>query len=328
MNSEPAVIETAPVTDLVLVIGPSKERIPVELAILKAASPVFASMFSPPWLESKSKEIPLPEDDPDAMRFITLTLSYHNEHELVTRPQTPQEILQIAIAVDKYDLRTALKFVLEILFREASKTCSVAKNEDGSQTAMAGKDIVYLCAAAYVLNRCDYFSNFGLHLMCQYAGPISTLMNDELISIILPAKFFVILGENLALIQLGLFRAVQECLMKKSPYRRCQCVMATSFILRLEQFTLSDNKPENGSVLLQRMKTMQELLDEDQPFMKGACLASSGPHRNNFGAYDSLSFKVQTAYEGRDIRLCVCELKNKDGCDAKHARLTVAGPMN
>ncbi|EAA28996.2 hypothetical protein NCU05921 [Neurospora crassa OR74A] len=327
MDSEPAVIETAPVTDLVLVVGPSKERIPVELAILKAASPVFASMFSPPWLESKSKEIPLPEDDPDAMRFITLTLSYHNEHELVTRPQTPQEILQIAIAVDKYDLRTALKFVLEFLFREASKTCSVAKNEDGSQTAMAGKDIVYLCAAAYVLNRCDYFSNFGLHLMCQYASRISTLMDDELISSILPAKFFIILGEALASIKLGLSRAVHECLKTNSPYRRCQCASAKSIIQRLEQFTVTYNKAKNGSVLLQEMKTMQKILDEDEPFLRGICHGCNRPHIYSFGAYDSLSPKVRTAYEELDI-LCVRELKNKDACDAEHARLTVAGPMN
>ncbi|KAK3503363.1 hypothetical protein B0T13DRAFT_508182 [Neurospora crassa] len=206
MDSEPATIETTPVTDLVRVVGPGKERIPVESAILKAASPVFASMFSPPWLESQN-----------AMRFITLTLSYHNEHGLVTKPRTPQEILQIAIAVDKYDLRTALKFVLEFLFGEASKTCPVAKNKDGSQTTMAGEDIVYLCAAAYVLNRCEDFSRFALNLMCYHRLSFFELMNDELISSILSAKFFVMLGEEVARLKLGLFRAVHECLMPNSP---------------------------------------------------------------------------------------------------------------
>ncbi|EGO54754.1 hypothetical protein NEUTE1DRAFT_50089 [Neurospora tetrasperma FGSC 2508] len=285
MDSEPAIIETAPVTDLVLVVGPGTERIPVESAILKAASPVFASMFSPPWLESKSKEIPLPEDDSDAMRFITLTLSYHNEHELVTKPRTPQEILQIAIAADKYDLRTALKFVLDFLFREASKTCPVAKNEDGSQTAMAGEDIVYLCASAYALDRCDYFSRFALDMMCYHRLSFFELMNDELISSILPSKFF-------------------------------------------ERFIITYNKPGNGSILHRGMKTLQELLAEDKSFIRGHCLERSRAHSNDMQTNLSLSTTVQTAYEEFDAILCVYKLKNKDGCDAKHARLTAAGPTN
>ena len=189
MDGEPVIIEAVPVTDLVLVVGPDKERIPVESVILKAASPVFASMLSPPWLESQSKEIVLPEDDPDAMQFITSTIHFYNNHEAVTKARTPQEILQIAIAVDKYDLHTALKFVMDFLFREAGKACTVTKLE-ANQTYMASEDIVYLCAAAYLLNSCEWFSKFSLDLMSHHMGSFTTLMSDELISSILPARFF------------------------------------------------------------------------------------------------------------------------------------------
>lgn len=189
MDSEPAIIETVPDPDLVLVVGPSKERIPVELAILKAASPVFASMLSPPWLEAQSEEISLPEDDPNAMRFIALTLSYYNEHELITKTQTPQEILQIAIAVDKYDLCTALKFALDLMLREASKECT-AENNEFMKEDEPGELLVYLCAAAYVLNWCEWFSRFGLDPICCHRKSFLTLMDDVLISSIIPDKLF------------------------------------------------------------------------------------------------------------------------------------------
>lgn len=138
----------------------------------------------------------------------------------------------------------------------------------------------------------------------------------------------VILMENLALIKLGLFRAVQECLMTNSPYRRCQCEKTRSLIARLERFTLTYSKPENGSILLGGMKTMQEIIDEDQSLFKDVCLASSRSHFAYISGCQSLTVKVRNAYQELDIMLCVRELKNKDGCDAKHARLTVAGPTN
>ncbi|KAJ4356902.1 hypothetical protein N0V85_009535 [Neurospora sp. IMI 360204] len=104
MDGEPIIIKAVPVTDLILVVGPGKERIPVESAILKAASDVFNAMLSPPWLESQGREIALPDDDPDAMQFIMFTLHFHNNYEFVTRSRTPKDILQIAIAADKYNL--------------------------------------------------------------------------------------------------------------------------------------------------------------------------------------------------------------------------------
>ncbi|KAH7635286.1 hypothetical protein B0T09DRAFT_379103 [Sordaria sp. MPI-SDFR-AT-0083] len=154
VDGEPIITEPVTVTDMVLIVGPDKERIPVESSSLKAASRVFAAMLSPPWLEINCKEVPLPVHDADAMRFIILTLSYDNENEFVNRLRTPQEILQIAMTVDKYHLRTALKFVLDYLFRQA-----------GGDTfrpfvveVVDREDLIYLCAAAYLLDRCEHFS--------------------------------------------------------------------------------------------------------------------------------------------------------------------------
>ncbi|CCC12536.1 unnamed protein product [Sordaria macrospora k-hell] len=186
VDGEPIITEPVTVTDMVLIVGPDKERIPVESSSLKAASRVFAAMLSPPWLEINCKEVPLPVHDADAMRFIILTLSYDNENEFVNRLRTPQEILQIAMTVDKYHLRTALKFVLDYLFRQA-----------GGDTfrpfvveVVDREDLIYLCAAAYLLDRCENFSRYALDLLCYQVRSFTALMNDELINSILPAKFF------------------------------------------------------------------------------------------------------------------------------------------
>ncbi|KAK3950020.1 hypothetical protein QBC32DRAFT_218323 [Pseudoneurospora amorphoporcata] len=183
MDGEPIIIKAASGTDIVLIVGPGKEQIPAVSAILKAASPLFAAMLSPSWLESKSKEISLPDDDADAMRFITLTLSYQNENEIVTRPRVAMEILKIAMAVDKYDLCMALKFVLDYLLSQAIESYEPVVSEDAD-------DIVYLCAAAYVLDRCEHFSKGALDLMCYHMMSYTTFMDDDYLRTILPAQFF------------------------------------------------------------------------------------------------------------------------------------------
>lgn len=144
--------------------------------------------------------------------------------------------------MDKYDLKAALRFVLDWVFREAAEEIHVGKSssemgsstatsdqgedqngnegedqngngngnedgneddddtdedmmmerDDGSETAMGmkGEDIVYLCAAAYVLGLCEWFSRFSFELMRRYAGSFKKLLDDEVVNRILPAKLF------------------------------------------------------------------------------------------------------------------------------------------
>ncbi|KAK1774097.1 hypothetical protein QBC45DRAFT_338420 [Copromyces sp. CBS 386.78] len=324
MDGEPIIIDAVSGTDIVLIVGPGKEQIPAVSAILKAASPVFAAMLSPPWLESNSKEISLPDDDADAMRFITLALSYHNENEIVTRPRVPMEILNIAMAVEKYDLCMALKFVLDYLLRQAIESFEPVVSEGAD-------DIVYLCAAAYVLDRCEYFSKGALDLMCSHVASFTTFMDDEYLRTILPAQFFVRLAEKLPIFQLGVFRAIQTCVKEGSFYRTaCHCSRNRSLCKRYEEFALKLIALKLGPVmedddgfglrsgLFSVLHTFRGLLQEDSSFINGECEEKKGirhsdliPNNNRF------RHKVERV-ELISFHFCIRELKTGSGvgCEA------------
>ena len=71
-------------------------------------------MFGLDWSEGQrlSKEspteVPLLEDYADAMQ--TICCIVHHRNDLAPRYLTAKEVLQIAIEVDKYDLKIALKY--------------------------------------------------------------------------------------------------------------------------------------------------------------------------------------------------------------------------
>lgn len=71
-------------------------------------------MFRSDWSEGQGlswespNEVQLDEDDADALRTICYVI--HHRNDAVPRVITPLEVLQIAIAADKYDLGLALQY--------------------------------------------------------------------------------------------------------------------------------------------------------------------------------------------------------------------------
>ncbi|KAK3401546.1 hypothetical protein B0T20DRAFT_369016 [Sordaria brevicollis] len=297
--------------DLVLLVGPDKERIPASSVILTTASPVFASMLSPPWKESQTKEIPLPEDDPDAMRFLTLTLSYQNRHEFVVRQRVPREILQIVIAADKYDMCTALKFALYYLLNEASKVYTLESPEVPAD--VSGEDIAYLCAAAYLLDNCKHFSEFSLNLMCSRKKPFQDLVDDELISSVLPAKFFVTLADNFAHIPLGMSQAIERWVKHSPMFDFCACLYPT----RYEQLVLQFGVPNQVPLAIKRLRF---LLLEEREWLSEECMVGAMEHRRLWGERSTLMVYLQ-GVESSQAQFCIRKLKGISTCEAKHARL-------
>lgn len=110
------VIDIADPGDLILKLGQGNDvvRIKVNSHILRAASRPFKVMLGPQFAEGKGlsfeepKEIPLTDDDPDAMQTICQIL--HLKNHAVTEHPTSHTILAIAQAVDKYLLHEALSF--------------------------------------------------------------------------------------------------------------------------------------------------------------------------------------------------------------------------
>jgi len=101
----------APDDDVILVVGAPKSRFRVDSRCLSAASKVFKAMFRSKWSEgrdlshSEPKDVALPEDDPFA--FFVICCVVHHCNDKVPDSLASQQLLEVAIAADKYELKYA-----------------------------------------------------------------------------------------------------------------------------------------------------------------------------------------------------------------------------
>ncbi|KAK0723550.1 hypothetical protein B0T26DRAFT_706775 [Lasiosphaeria miniovina] len=178
--------------DLILVIGPEQVRLMVCSQVLRCASKVFDVMFGPHWSEgcdlssTSPKEIPLEEDNASAMRTICCVL--HHRNDMVSDEPTPDEILKIAIEVDKYDLAVALKFQLA-QWLQPPKT-----NPNQPQLEMT--DLGRLMAAAFILRKKDEFASYTLDLVMNYTGSYLDLLDEDTMNESIPFKIVYLLEER------------------------------------------------------------------------------------------------------------------------------------
>ena len=106
-----------PAGDLILLVGQGKDQKPIRVSskVLSLASPVFATMFGPRYLEGhilskqarfSTPSFRLPEEDPEAMTWFCRAIHLQLNADVAT--MNVGLILKLAALCDKYDTSTAL----------------------------------------------------------------------------------------------------------------------------------------------------------------------------------------------------------------------------
>ncbi|PVH92247.1 hypothetical protein DM02DRAFT_701032 [Periconia macrospinosa] len=186
-NGEPdRVADISPDGDVILIVGAENVRLRVHSQCLRSASKTFSVMFGSHWSEGQrlSKgsptEVPLPEDDADAMR--TICYIVHHRNDLVSQHLTAKEVLQIAIGVDKYDLKIALKYASVEWLKP--------------QVNAEREEMGHLLAAAFLFDNTDAFMAHTITLILHYNGSYLDFLDDEFTSQIIPSRVFSLLEER------------------------------------------------------------------------------------------------------------------------------------
>ncbi|KAB5531428.1 hypothetical protein GE09DRAFT_1252137 [Coniochaeta sp. 2T2.1] len=172
----PLLSDIAPDGDIVFIVGEEKARLRVYSQCLRAASPVLNTMFGPKWSEGqrlstqKPLEIRLKEDDADALRTILCML--HHRTSDVPEILTAAQVLNIAVASDKYDLARALKYV---------RTHWLKTTKGENLSAMTD-----LLAAARLFGDEDMFAAQSLELIIRVKGSFLELRHSSIIKLLFP----------------------------------------------------------------------------------------------------------------------------------------------
>ncbi|KAF5876279.1 putative btb poz domain-containing protein [Botrytis fragariae] len=163
------IINFAPDGDIILIVGPEMKRFRVHSLFLKAASKPFVAMFKWERQEGQDllhqdgpKEIELPADNAAALETI-LAIIHHQNNE-IPRNITASQVLEIAIAADKYDFLDAMKLASATFLR--------------SDTTDAN-DLIRLVTAAYLFRNARAFKENTKALVLNCHVPYLDLACDE-----------------------------------------------------------------------------------------------------------------------------------------------------
>lgn len=152
--------------DIVLVVGPQSVRMRVHSQCLRCASKVFTAMFGPHWSEGQDlsedspKEVTFEEDNAEALYAACCVI--HHRNDLLPHALSPQEVLEIAITADKYDLGIALKHARTLWLQPTNRI-------DLEGTA-------YLMAAALLFDDPRSFRETSKALIFQHKGTYRSLL--------------------------------------------------------------------------------------------------------------------------------------------------------
>ncbi|KAK5680605.1 hypothetical protein LTS10_007538 [Elasticomyces elasticus] len=113
-------------------------------------------------------EIPLPDDDPEAM--IMLCRALHLRFVAMPDVLTPAALLALSVVADKYDCRGTLRFASEIWIRNAMQTTAPC-------------DLVNLLTAAYLFQQAKVFNAVGCEVLLKSEGHIEAPTSEHPIEI-------------------------------------------------------------------------------------------------------------------------------------------------
>lgn len=163
---------------VILVVGPEKVRLRIAPDVLRSASKPFTAMFSSTWAEGRNMstslpvEIPLPEDDADAMWAICCVLHHRNDH-VPTRLST-KRIFKIALLADKYDLIVALQYSSEKWLRPRHRS--------------SNESLFYMFASALLFGNADMVMAHSANIILSYEGSYLKSLDNELLSRAIPPR--------------------------------------------------------------------------------------------------------------------------------------------
>ncbi|KXJ93447.1 hypothetical protein Micbo1qcDRAFT_203525 [Microdochium bolleyi] len=199
----------APDGDLVLVVGAgeSKVRLRVYSQCLKAASKVFAAMFSPRWSEGQNlsaespPEIALPADDAQTMKIICSVLHYKIDRDVNEHPA--DVILNLAVHADKYDLMHIMGPQIEPWLKDMPITT---------------RDRFYRWAMLMLTPNLEHTREFLFELVAKHAGSYAEFMQEDVLRTVLEYSDLYRLEET----RIKLRAELSELLRKQSA-STCNC---------------------------------------------------------------------------------------------------------
>ena len=154
--------------DVILVVGEKGTRIRVHSLFLRFASRVFAAMLGPCYAEgqdlngSRTKEIHLPADDPQAMMMLCSIL--HHRNDTITSNATAPTVFQIARIADKYACVEALRFARKELLQWTTEDPVL---------------LVLTLAASYLMKDSNSFEQLAGKLLECHGGPFQDIIDGE-----------------------------------------------------------------------------------------------------------------------------------------------------
>lgn len=194
-QSEYVLYETenvAPDGDMLLIIGPLERRIRVLSIILMNGSKPFSKLLGPDFAEgralrkhlnndpSQPVHVPLPEDDFEAILIICNIL--HGRSRKLAKALNPTEVLNVAVAADKWDVTIPLSW--------AAKDWLKCEGITNSQ------ELWSLMLAAYLLDDVECFGNVTAALVLHHSCSKSYLELGADTSVVDESKQFLIRGRS------------------------------------------------------------------------------------------------------------------------------------
>ena len=176
------VVQVDPKGDVILelTLHGGMKRLLVSSKILSMVSPVFAAMFSSQFKEGLHNTTPgivptvsLPEDD--AITFEIICNVVHFRHKYVSVDLPCEQLINIAVTVDKYELREAVYTYSVLWLVSAIKRCT-------DQPLVIWSQLLFVC---YVLDTPAEFAKISWEIVLYHVGPyisLSAITDHVLIS--------------------------------------------------------------------------------------------------------------------------------------------------
>ncbi len=161
------------------VVGDEQRQLRVHSLFLRTVSPVFNALLGPRYSEGASLSsehppaIPLPEDNPKAMETIFSIIHFRND--AVEERFELDDVLQLAIAIDKYDMRNALRLSIRDWLQHS-----------GTRDP---KKLWQLVKASYLFRNSKTFEAATLGHLCHFNGCYSTLDGADAIFLDAASRF-------------------------------------------------------------------------------------------------------------------------------------------